>query len=220
MTDALPALWAGVLAGYAIAVPVGAIATYLVALTARTSWRVGAAAGLGIATADGLYALVATLGGVALAGVIAPAAPWLRLASGVVLVVLALRTAWVAVREHRARTVPADASPDRRRARLAGPPPGPGRAYVQLFALTVVNPATVAYFATVVVGARAAAGDAAVVSGALFVVGAFVASASWQLLLAGGGTVLGRWLSGPGGRLATGLVSAAVMLLLVVVLVV
>ncbi|WP_251152120.1 LysE family transporter [Cellulosimicrobium sp. Marseille-Q4280] len=136
------------------------------------------------------------------------------------LVVLALRTAWVAVREHRARTVPADASPDRRRARLAGPPPGPGRAYAQLFALTVVNPATVAYFATVVVGARAAAGDADVASGALFVLGAFVASASWQLVLAGGGTVLGRWLSGPRGRLATGLVSAVVMLVLVVVLVV
>ncbi|WP_435738089.1 LysE family transporter [Cellulosimicrobium sp. PMB13] len=239
MTDALPSLWAGVLAGYAIAVPVGAIATYLVALTARTSWRVGAAAGLGIATADGLYALVATLGGVALAGVIAPVAPWLRVASGVVLVALALRTAWVAVHEYRAHAVPVDLPVDlpvrppvgspvdvpavvsgRRRTRLAGPSPGPGRAYVQLLALTVVNPATVAYFATVVVGARAAAGDAAVVSGALFVVGAFAASASWQLLLAGGGTVLGRRLSGPRGRLATGLVSAAVMLLLVVVLVV
>ncbi|WP_454041934.1 LysE family transporter [Cellulosimicrobium sp. Marseille-Q8652] len=219
MTDALPSLWAGVLAGYAIAVPVGAVATYLVALTARTSWRVGAAAGLGIATADGLYALVAVLGGAALAGVIAPAAPWLRLASGVVLVALALRTAWVAVREHRAHSVPAEDLPGGPRARVAGPPPGPTRAYARLFALTVANPATVAYFATVVVGARATAGDPDVVSGALFVLGAFVASASWQLVLAGGGTVLGRWLSGPRGRLATGLVSAAVMLVLVVVLV-
>jgi threonine/homoserine/homoserine lactone efflux protein len=220
MTDALPALWAGVLAGYAIAVPVGAVATYLVALTARTSWRVGAAAGLGVATADGLYALVATLGGAALAGVIAPFAPWLRLASGAVLVVLALRTGWVAVREHRAHAVPSDDLPGGRRSPVGGPPPGPGRAYVQLLALTVVNPATVAYFATVVVGARAAAGDAGVASGGLFVLGAFVASASWQLVLAGGGTVLGRWLSGPRGRLATGLVSAVVMLVLVVVLVV
>src|SRR6478609_1044613 len=217
MTDALPALWAGVLAGYAIAVPVGAIATYLVSLTARTSWRVGAAGGLGIATADGAFALVATLGGAALAGVIAPLAPWLRLASGLVLVVLALRTAWVAVREYRAHERPHEVPAARRG--LAGSSPTPGRAYVQLFALTVVNPATVVYFATVVVGARASVGEVDALSGALFVLGAFVASASWQLLLAGGGAVLGRRLSGPRGRLVTGLVSAVVMLVLVVVLV-
>jgi len=217
MTDALPALWAGVLAGYAIAVPVGAIATYLVSLTARTSWRVGAAAGLGVASADGLFALVATLGGAALAGVIAPLAPWLRLASGLVLVVLALRTAWVAVREHRAHERPHQVTAAQ--SGRIGSAPTPGRAYVQLLALTVVNPATVVYFATVVVGARASVGEVDAPSGALFVLGAFVASASWQLLLAGGGAVLGRALSGPRGRLVTGLVSAAVMLVLVVVLV-
>ncbi len=61
------ALVAGLLAGYGIAMPVGAIATYLVALTARTSLKLGAFAALGVATADGLYALIATVGGSALA---------------------------------------------------------------------------------------------------------------------------------------------------------
>jgi threonine/homoserine/homoserine lactone efflux protein len=60
------AIVAGLLAGYGIAVPVGAVGAYLVALTARTSLRTGAAAALGVATVDGGYALVAMLGGGAL----------------------------------------------------------------------------------------------------------------------------------------------------------
>ncbi|MGW2388183.1 hypothetical protein ACWCYK_01645 [Streptomyces lydicamycinicus] len=48
LTEAfLPGLWAG----YALAVPVGAPAVLLVSVTARTSFRVGASAALGVATA-------------------------------------------------------------------------------------------------------------------------------------------------------------------------
>jgi len=50
------------------------------------------------------------------------------------------------------------------------------------------------------------------------VLGAFVASASWQLLLVAGGMVLGRTLTGRRGRLITGLVSSAVILGLTVTL--
>ncbi|MGW4105823.1 lysine transporter LysE, partial [Streptomyces sp. NPDC004976] len=72
------ALLAGVLAGYGIAVPVGAVGTYLVSLTARTSLRTGICAALGVATADGLYALTAALGGSALAAALRPALGPLR----------------------------------------------------------------------------------------------------------------------------------------------
>ncbi|MEV1287482.1 LysE family transporter, partial [Micromonospora sp. NPDC049679] len=80
---------AGLLAGYGVAVPVGAIAILILGLTARTSLRVGAAAALGVATADGLYAVVAVLGGAALAGAIAPVAGPLRWLAAVVLLGLA-----------------------------------------------------------------------------------------------------------------------------------
>jgi hypothetical protein len=46
---------------------------------------------------------------------------------------------------------------------------------------------------------------------ALFVAGAFAASASWQLLVAGSGSLVGRALAGPRGRLATALLSAALI---------
>ncbi len=53
----IAALVAGLLARYGIAMPVGTVAAYLMALTARTSLRTGVFAALGVATADGVYAL-------------------------------------------------------------------------------------------------------------------------------------------------------------------
>jgi threonine/homoserine/homoserine lactone efflux protein len=57
------ALVAGLLAGYGIAIPIGAVGAYLITLTATAGLRVGAAAALGVATVDGLYGAVAVLGG-------------------------------------------------------------------------------------------------------------------------------------------------------------
>src|SRR5687768_1238564 len=96
-------LLAGILAGYGVAVPVGAIAALLVSLAARTSLRVGAAAALGVATADGLYCAVAVVGGTAVARLIEPVSGPLRWAAMVVLLGLAARTAWTAWRHHRER---------------------------------------------------------------------------------------------------------------------
>lgn len=204
------ALVAGLLAGYGIAVPVGAIAALIVSLTARTSLRVGAAAALGVATADGIYALVAVLGGAALTGLIAPLAGTLRSGAAALLLALSVRTAWLAVRHYRApRAAP------RPRVGLHTP----GRAFLGLLGLTLLNPATVVYFGTLVVGRRAAGGQSPATD-AVFVAAAFVASASWQLLLAVGGSAVGTVLAGPRGRLVTALVSAAVIAALAVALVV
>lgn len=195
------ALVAGLLAGYGIALPVGAVAAYLVSLTARTSLRVGAAAALGVATADGLYALVAVLGGAAVAELVRPVAEPLRWASAVVLVAVAAGVAVGAIRRFRAG--PAAGAP-------VAAPPGAGRAYLGLLGITLVNPLTVVYFAALVLGAQAAV----VVSTAervVFVAAAFAASASWQLVLACGGAVLGRAVTGRRGRLLTALASAVLI---------
>ncbi|CAM5662220.1 hypothetical protein SVIOM74S_08020 [Streptomyces violarus] len=84
--------------------------------TARTSLRTGVCAALGIATADGLYALAATLGGTALAGVLRPVLGPLRWVCVLVLLVLAVWGAVTAVREYRGhrlatRTAPAPRDP-------------------------------------------------------------------------------------------------------------
>ncbi|MFJ9046262.1 LysE family transporter [Streptomyces sp. NPDC102347] len=195
------ALLAGLLAGYGIAVPVGAVGTHLVSLTARTSLRTGVCAALGVATADGLYALTAVLGGSALAGALRPALGPLRWVCVLVLAALAAWGAATAVRQYRGR----------RLANQAGAtPPSSVRAYLALLGITLLNPTTVIYFAALVLGSQggAAAGAA---ERAVFVTAAFAASASWQVLLAGGGALLGRALTGHRGRLATALVASAVM---------
>jgi arginine exporter protein ArgO len=201
VTDALVA---GLLAGYGIALPVGAVSTYLVALTARTSLRVGAAAAMGVATADGLYALLAILGGAALADVIQPVTEPLQWLSVVVLVVMALWLAVAAVRQFRT-----DAPSGQQRST----PPSAVRAYVSLVAITIVNPLTVVYFTALVLGSRAGI-TTSVAEQAVFVLAAFLASASWQLILACGGAVLGRLLTGPRGRLLTALSSSALIVAL------
>ncbi|MEU9052079.1 LysE family transporter [Streptomyces sp. NPDC048384] len=199
------ALVAGLLAGYGIAIPVGAVATYLVSLTARTSLRTGVCAALGVATADGLYALVATLGGSALAAALRPVLVPLRWASALVLAALAVRGAVTAVRQYRDHRLAT--------ARSTPPPPSPARAYLALLGITMLNPTTVIYFAALVLGTRAT-GPVQPLDQGVFVLAALAASASWQLLLAGGGALLGRVLTGQRGRLVTALVSSGVILAL------
>lgn len=82
-----------------------------------------------------------------------------------------------------------------------------------LLGITLLNPTTVIYFAALVLGTRTGA-TAGFWEQAVFVTAAFVASASWQVLLAGGGALLGRALTGHRGRLVTALVAAAVMTVL------
>jgi arginine exporter protein ArgO len=191
------AFLAGVAAGYGIAVPVGAIGVLIAGLSARISLRVGAAAGLGAATADGVYALIAVLGGAAIAGIVAPISTPLRWAAAGVLLLLAACTAVSAFRK------PRTAEPGNR-------PTTALRAYAGILGLTLLNPATVVYFAALVLGRGGAGG------GVWFVLGAFLASASWQLLIAGGGSLVGRLLTGERGRLITALVSSLVIAVLAI----
>ena len=199
------ALVAGLLAGYGVAVPIGAIAPLLIGLAARSPLRSGIAAALGVATVDGVYALAAVLGGSALGRAIQPVATPTRWVAAAVLVVLAARTAVVAVRRHR---IPAaDQVPAR--------PVAAGRAYLMLVGLTALNPATIVYFGALVLG-RHAAGGFGTAAGAVFVAATFVASASWQLVLACGGSLLGRVLNNPRGRLLTALAASGLIMVLAV----
>ncbi|WP_330177514.1 LysE family transporter [Streptomyces sp. NBC_01498] len=203
-------LIAGLLAGYGIAMPVGAVATYLVALTARTSLRIGVFAALGVATADGLYALIAVTGGSTIAPLIEPVLLPLRWASASVLIVLALWMGATAIRQFRKR---------RTAIRTDKTPLTPVRAYAALLTITMMNPMTVIYFAALVLGSDIATA-ATHVEQALFVFAAFAASTSWQLLLAGGGALLGRTLTGSRGRLITTVVSSSLITALAIHLVI
>ncbi|MEV4949987.1 LysE family transporter [Streptomyces sp. NPDC053755] len=196
------AVVAGLLAGYGIAIPVGAVGAYLVAVTARTDWRTGAGAALGVAAADGLYALVAVLGGSALVPLLTPVMTPLRWISALVLVALAARSAWTAVRAYRVGALAGR--------RGDGNPTTPWRAFLTFLGITVLNPMTVIYFAALVLATGPSA-PATTPDRTAFVLAALTASASWQLLLATGGALLGRTLTSARGRLGTALASSALI---------
>jgi arginine exporter protein ArgO len=202
------AVLAGLLAGYGVAVPVGAIAALIVSLTSRTSLKVGVGAALGVATADGLYCTAAVLGGAALAQFVEPVAGPMRWVAMVILVGIAVKTAWTALRHRR------EAATARREA-TTGRMETPVGAYLTFLGLTLLNPATIIYFTALVLGRHSAAEHQVV-----WVLAAFLASASWQLVIAASGSLLGRILTGPKGRLVTALASSGVIAVLAVSLVV
>lgn len=176
------AFLAGALAGLAIAVPVGAVAVLIVELGIRTGFRVAAAAGLGAATADGLYAGLAMVGGSAVAAGLAPFEGALRIVAAGALVGIALRGLLLMLLGPRG--VPSAAQTRR----------GVVATYLRFVAITILNPATIVYFAALILGMPSLTAEPA--GRASFVAGAFLASAAWQLVLAGTGAIAHHRLPG------------------------
>ena len=183
----------GLVTGWAIAVPIGAVGAFLVTLTARTSLRVGSAGALGIASVDGGYAAVAVLAGTAVARALEPVSGVLTGLSVVVLLGIAVLTLVHAFRPERA-----DGAASRQWTPL--------RAWLTFAAITAINPATVLYFAAIVLGGTVQIDGPT--EGAVFVAAAFAASASWQVFVASIGSGLGTWITGPRGRRTTGVLAA------------
>jgi threonine/homoserine/homoserine lactone efflux protein len=172
----------GVVAGYGIAIPVGAIAVLIVQVAIRCGFWCGASAGAGAATADLAYSVLAVTGGVALAASVEAIGEPLRWASAGVLAAIAVRGLYRARREPAAvqTTLPS-------RTEYAG-------TYAKFLGLTIINPLTVVYFAAVVLG-LGLADDLRAGQAALFAAGAFLASLSWQTLLAAVGALVGHRIS-------------------------
>ena len=212
----LDALLAGVVAGYAIAIPVGAIAALLITLGAQHGARVAAGGALGAATVDGLYATVAVTAGAVIAPLIAAVEEPLRWISVVVLVVLGIMLALPAFRRRTAPVAAAtiDAGGDAQASARVRTTTF-RRLFVTVGALTLVNPVTVVYFAALV-GSSTLAVDAGAAERLVFVVAAFAASLSWQLLLTTAGSLVGRVLTGPTGARVTALVGGALVIALAV----
>jgi threonine/homoserine/homoserine lactone efflux protein len=178
-------LWKGLLLGFSIAAPVGPIGVLCIRRSLAAGFGSGFASGLGAATADGLYGLVAGLGLTAVSHLLLAAGGWLRLGGGLLLLLLGVRTFVAAPAPPAA---PRDEGP-------AGAPPvlGLAQAYASTFALTVSNPATIlsflAAFGALGLTSRGAAGS--------LVAGVFLGSAAWWLTLSGATSRL-RGRLGPG----------------------
>jgi arginine exporter protein ArgO len=171
----------GLVAGFGIAIPVGAIAVLIVQVGMRCGFPCAASAGAGAATADLLYAILAVAGGAALAATIDAIGRPFRIGSAAILAGMAILGL---VRSARP-TAPIDTPlPGRREFSLT---------YAKFLGLTIINPLTVVYFVAVVLGLDLV-GSFTAGQAAAFVAGVFSASLAWQTLLAGIGAAAGRHL--------------------------
>jgi threonine/homoserine/homoserine lactone efflux protein len=168
----LPLFARGSILGFSVAAVVGPIALLCIRRTLSAGFGVGFISGLGAATADASYAAVAGFGISAVAAVLVDQRLWLRVIGGIFLVYLALRTM---------RAAPAERSTDAGPAgmRLAG-------AYSSTLVLTLSNPMTILSFAGIFAGlGLGSLGTSSSTSALTLVIGVFLGSAAWWLLLAG-----------------------------------
>jgi threonine/homoserine/homoserine lactone efflux protein len=163
----------GLAIGFAVAFALGPVGLLVIRRTIERGWRHGFVSGLGVATADGLYAGVAAFGLTALTSVLVGFDRPLGLAGGAALLVLAVR-GFRAVHLAAPAEVIAEPLTNPRGASTMG-------AFVTMLGLTLANPATILSF-TALFASLGAATDGA--SGATLVTaGVASGSAIWWLIL-------------------------------------
>jgi threonine/homoserine/homoserine lactone efflux protein len=201
--DPTAALIAGLAAGLAIAVQVGAVSLLLIETAIVGGPRAGVAAGLGVATADFAFGAVAAAAGGAAGAALASHEAEIRLVAAVALAAIAVH-GLIALRPRRATGVAADGRDREADAHAADRRP-PAAHYARFLAITIVNPLTIASFAAVAASSSLTGVSAA----AAFVAGVGVASAAWHVVLSLAAGHAGRWLTprvqrglAIGGRLA------------------
>ncbi len=175
----------GIVIGLTLAVPVGPISLVCIRRAVADGRLRGIAAGLGVATADSLYAAVAVLGLTAVSGFIIARQFLFRTIAGLALVVIGIRVFL---------TVPL----------TNGEECGAGsysREYLSLLAITLANPMTILFFLVVLPGFGIVPGGTTPAASAEFVIGIFCGSTAWWILLSG---IVGSFRS----RLGTGQIRA------------
>jgi threonine/homoserine/homoserine lactone efflux protein len=160
----------GLIIGFSIAAPVGPIGILCIRRTLADGRTSGFLSGLGAATADALYGCVAGFGLTVISAFLIDQRAWIQLIGGVFLLALGVKTL---------RSAPAEQAATSTAHGLAA-------SYVSTFFLTLTNPMTILSFAGIfaALGVADTGGDLS--AAALLVLGVFVGSAAWWLVLSGG----------------------------------
>jgi threonine/homoserine/homoserine lactone efflux protein len=168
----------GLIAGYGIAIPVGAVAILILSSSMRCGFKVGFMAGAGAASADLAYATLASLAGAILSTLLAPIAGILRIASGLFLIGLGIYGLIKGqVASHQSKKISGECDP--------------WRTYVQFLAITMINPMTVVYFTAFIISRELSATPFSMTTHFLFIFGVGLASLSWQTILVLLGSIAG-----------------------------
>lgn len=168
----------GLIIGFTIAAPVGPIGVLCIRRTLAEGRTSGLVYGLGAATADAIYGCIAGFGLTFISSILISQQAWLRLVGGAFLCYLGLKTFLSRPAEQAASATGND---------LVG-------AYASTFLLTLTNPMTILSFAAIFAGLGVASTGGNYVSAGVLVLGVFIGSALWWLILSGGvGIVRGKF---------------------------
>ena len=170
----------GLAIGFSIAAPVGPIGLLCIRCTLTHGRLNGFLCGLGAATADAVYGTVAALGLSAVTAFLLGTQTWLQLGGGLFLVWLGVKT----MRAPPAAPRPNDAAAAD--ALVAG--------YFSTLALTLTNPMTILSFIGIFAGLGVGATAGGVWPACSLVLGVFLGSAAWWLILSTGAGWLRRHL--------------------------
>lgn len=157
----------GLVIGFSIAAPVGPIGVLCIRRTLSEGRLIGLLTGLGAATADAMYGLVAGFGLTVVSNFLVGSKSWLSILGGLFLCYLGIKTLI--------------ARPDGKQAELKTV--SLTTAYFSTLFLTLTNPATILFFVAIFSGLGLAESAANYFSAATLVCGVFTGSASWWLIL-------------------------------------
>lgn len=157
----------GLVIGFSIAAPVGPIGMLCIRRTLGDGRVAGLLSGLGAATADAIYGCIAGFGTVFVSTILLTQQVWLRLVGGLFLCYLGARTFLASPEERISATNPLG---------LAG-------IYLSTFFLTLTNPMTIISFAAIFAALGVGNTSGSYISAVTLVVGVFVGSALWWLIL-------------------------------------
>jgi threonine/homoserine/homoserine lactone efflux protein len=166
---ALNFLFKGVIIGFSIAAPVGPIGVLCIRRSLAEGRQIGLATGLGAATADAAYGAVASFGLTVISSFLVGHRLWLNFLGGLFLCYLGLRTFM--------------SKPSEQAAEVRGG--GLFSAFLSTLFLTLTNPMTILSFVAVFAGFGLGASPD-FFSASAMVLGVFVGSALWWLLLSSG----------------------------------
>ena len=161
--------------GFLLAATVGPMWVLCLRRTLAQGALAGLASGIGIAVADGFYGAVAAFGLTAISGVLLKYSFWIGLAGGIFLLYLGFKCL-------AAKPAPVEEN--------SGERTSLPRAFLSTLGLTLANPPTILAFVAIFAGLGLVASDYGVA--ALMVLGVFLGSASWWIILAAGA----GWLRG------------------------
>jgi threonine/homoserine/homoserine lactone efflux protein len=178
----LDALITGALVGFSIAVPVGPVGLLCIRRSLSDGRLAGFVTGMGAAAADTLYGLAAAFSLTALTTFLVDHRTSFQLFGGLFMLGLGVATL---------RSRPVASTADR-------PAHHAGIAFVSAFAITATNPMTVFAFIGIFAGLNHPAADT--LTSMRLVLGVFLGSAAWWLILSNGAAHFSRKLRSGGFR--------------------